>query len=138
MGGRVALIPIGALQARWWWEEGVLGWHFDQFCRNGEFTPTELWGDVLNKRRQLWVAQDTEKVKAACLTMVVADGHKTFAITHCAGEDRGSWLPFLDNLEVFARQIGCGQLRIIPRPGYERELGHMGLRKTHVIMEKAL
>lgn len=129
-------VPVSAEAAEKWKER--LDWHFHSFCRNGEFSPHDLWADVEGKRRQLWVALDGDEVKVAILTTVCPDRLQTFAVTHAAGKDRAEWLPMFGYLEAFARQIGCGNMRVIPRPGYEPELRELGLRKTHVIMEKRL
>ncbi len=90
------------------------------------------------KRRQLWVALDDDEIKVAILTSVSGDNLKTFDVTHAAGRERDRWLPMFGYLEAFARQIGCQRVRITSRPGYEREFKDMGLRKSHIVMEKAL
>lgn len=86
----------------------------------------------------MWVALDDDRVKVAILTSVANDRLQTFDVTHAAGEDRHLWLPMFGYLEAFARQIGCRKVRITSRPGYEREMKQMGLRKSHIVMEKRL
>lgn len=138
MGARNPLtpVPVSASQTEVW--KPRLSWHFRSFCRRGDHEPDDLWADVEEKRRQLWVALDGDRVKVAILTGVCNDRQKTFEVTHAAGEDRHLWLPMFGYLEAFARQIGCRKVRIVCRPGYEREFGAMGLRKTHITMEKRL
>lgn len=115
-----------------------LEWHFQSFCRDGSTTPGRLWAEISEKQRQLWVAADGEAVKAAVLTMVKDDLHQTFIVTHAAGEERGLWVRFWAYLEDFARGIGCKSIVAEARPGWERDLRRFGMKKTHIIMEKAL
>ena len=135
-GNPLTPVPVAASAVGAW--KGKLSWHFRSFCRNKEFEPDDLWEDVAEKRRQLWVAMDGDEVKVALLTAVAGDRLKTFDITHAAGRDRDLWLPMFGYLEAFARQIDCGKVRITARLGYEKEFTKIGLKKTHIVMEKAL
>lgn len=130
MGGRNLVIPVPANEARYWKRE--LAWNFERFCADGSIDPDELWDDIENMRRQLWVV----KGKAAVLTTVRPDKLKTCVVTHAAGRDMRGWVHLWEYLENWAREIGCERIEAVARPGWERVLKDM--RKTHVILEKRL
>lgn len=129
MGGRIALEPVPPCLTGHYRDE--LAPYFDSFCRNGSLDPETLWDDVENKRRQLW----TVPGMAAALTMVQDDNYQTCVITHCAGSDMKKWVHLFDEIEEWAKGIGCKRIEAVARPGWERILD---MKKTHVILEKRL
>ena len=112
-------------------------WHLKSFCRSGQWTPEELVEQIRSRDRQLWVVFDGE-VRAAVLTAVMADRLNTVQVTHCAGRGAGDWLHLWPVLEGWARDIGAKRIEAVARPGWERKLKDMGMRKTHVVLEKRL
>lgn len=70
--------------------------------------------------------------------MVADDLHQTLVVTHAAGADRAGWVHLWGYLEAYARGIGCRRIEAVARPGWESDLRALGLRKSHVVMEKAL
>ena len=111
-----------------------LKWHFDSFCRHGQWTPKELWQDCEEGKRQLWVVWADEPL-GAVLTLV---NNNTLVVTHAAGRDRKAWLHLWPVLEAYALGLGLERLEAVCRMGWEPELRAFGMRKTHVIMEKRL
>lgn len=119
------------------WKE-ALSWHFSSFCRDGSISPEQLWAEVEAKARQLWVLEVEGAVKAAILTQIFAGERRFCSVTHAAGEDRGQWQHLWPALEHWAREIGCDAIKATCRTGWEPHLRQFGLRKTHVVLEKAL
>lgn len=129
------MIPVTRENAGLW--RGQLAWHFKSFCRTGEFAPDELWSDVESGKRALWVIWDGEVI-GCFLTIVTGAAVKRLTVTHAAGKDRHKWLPLWPAIEAYAREAGCEVLELYARFGWERDLCKVGLRKTHVVMEKRL
>ncbi len=125
-------IPVPASHVPQW--QGLLDWHFASFAEREGVEPEKLWEDVKEKRRQLWVLWDNRPI-AAVLTVV---NMPRMVLTHAAGENRTQWLPFMEYLAVWGGEIGCDRLEAVARPGWERDLKKVGMKKTHVVMEKRL
>lgn len=133
MGGRNPVaVPVEPENLPLWVQP--LKWHFDSFCRAGQWTPSELWSDCEEGKRQLWVVWDDEPL-GAILTLVTGN---TLVLTHAAGRDRGKWFGLWVVLEAYALGLGLERIEAVCRMGWERDLKKMGLRKTHVILEKRL
>lgn len=130
--GAVVAHPVKAADADKWRE--ALAWHFESFCRDGSLRSDDLWADVKNKRRQLWVAMKGEPI-AAVLTTVSDDLLQTLVVTHAAGKNMRDWLHLWQVIEDWAKQIGCKRIEAVARPGWERFLD---MKKTHVVLEKRL
>lgn len=128
--GNPVAIPVKIEDLSLW--VGPLDWHFKSFCRTGKWTTSELWSDCEEERRQLWVVWQ-DKPLGAILTMTTEN---TLVVTHAAGRDRASWLPLWVVLEAYARGAGLAGIEVVCRFGWEADMKALGLRKTHVIMEK--
>lgn len=111
-----------------------LRWHFDSFCRAGQWTPKQLWLDCEEGKRQLWVIWDDEPL-GAVLTLINGN---TLVVTHAAGRNRALWMRLWPVLEAFGKMKGLDRIEAVCRMGWEKDLKRMGLRKTHSIMEKRL
>ena len=125
-------IPVGVSQL-----DAVLPqleWHFNSFCRAGNFTPDELIEDIRQKRRQLWLAWENGPM-AAVLTSVKGN---TLNVTHAAGHQADKWEHLFEYLMDWGRSIGCERIEANARKGWEPVLKKHGLRKTHVVMEANL
>jgi hypothetical protein len=126
-------VPAGDLDA--WLPK--IGWHLESFAENGQWTAADFAEQVRNRDRQLWIAEENG-VKAVCLSSVSEDRLKTVHVTHCAGEDYGTWAHFILLIAGWAREIGAQRFEVTARPGWERVLRQFGLQKTHVMLEMRL
>lgn len=129
------VVAVPAAEASDWRER--LGWHFDEFTKNPSITKERLWADVETKERQLFVVEG-EDIKVVVLTRIADDDLQSCVVTHAAGYDRASWQHLWQALENWAQSIGCKRIEAIARPGWERPLAAFGMKKTHVMLEKAL
>lgn len=114
-----------------------LDWHFREFEKNEVLSAPQLWADIREKQRQLFVVVDQE-VKAVVLTRIADDEAQSCVVTHAAGYDRPSWQHLWRVLEGWAASIGCKRIEAITRPGWERILKDFQMKKTHVVLEKDL
>ena len=117
---------------------GLLSWHFESFVERsyGEESMDHLMSEILEAKRQCWLAWDGE-VKAVGLTQVVNNAIKIVEFTHCAGEGREDWNEMMVNeIRDWAKYIGADRVRIINRPGHTKMLKAMGFKETHRILEQ--
>ena len=128
-------IPVPAEELDDWLPR--IGWHLASFAESGDWEAEDFAEQVRNRDRQMWIAEENG-VKAVCLTQISNDRLKTVQVTHCAGEDYGTWAHFILHIAGWAKEIGAGNFEVIARPGWERVLRQFGLRKTHVTLEMRL
>lgn len=134
--GALVIVPVTADVFPDWAE--VLSWHFDSFAErsSGANTVESIAKSVLDRETQCWVVMDGAAVKACALTHIANDAGKTCIILACAGEDFQSWFEFLfENLYAWSKEVGSSKLEIHARPGWEKFLKPLGLKKTHTVME---
>lgn len=104
----------------------------------GEPLTSDLRDDLDTGAALLWAAWDGEAFKAAATTMLVPQqtGDLVCHITTCGGTDREQWIDLMAGIEDWARQEGCGAVRITGRKGWARAL--RGYRPERVVLAKAL
>ena len=100
--------------------------------------------DVLEQAKradaQLWSYHDGEKFRGVVATRI----HKTAAgrfcnLWVCVGMDADELLDgMLEEIETWARSIGCHALEVIGRAGWFRKLASRGFEKKAVVLEKRL
>lgn len=96
---------------------------------------------VLAEEWYLWVAMDDETKEVLAILAaelkLAPTGMKIASVVAATGDDRKRWRDgFLECIEGWARDNGCGLVEIVARPGWEREL--QSYKKTHVVLERAL
>lgn len=97
----------------------------------------QIEADVISGRALLWIGWDGSEIVAAVVTQInETDADKVCVIVACGGFGMRDWLPLLDRLEAYARDDGCGLMRIFGRKGWARVL--KDYRPTRVIMDKRL
>jgi hypothetical protein len=99
------------------------------------FAPIEA--DVMLGRATLWIAHDTQTIKAAAVTYLINTEWRRYCeIAACAGKDRAQWLHLIEVIEDYARANNCTATRIVGRHGWKRILP--AYRLTKIILEKSL
>ena len=79
---------------------------------------------------------DGDDVKACALTHISSDAGKTCVVLACAGADFKDWFEILiETLYNWSKEIGSNKFEVHARPGWEKYLKHLGMKKTHVVME---
>lgn len=129
------LIPVPVTELGHWAD--AVRPFMQEFAADGALTADDYLASVERQERQLWVAAD-EEIAAVLLTSVLADRCRTVLVTQCAGTGRADWVHFWHQIEAWARDIGSQRIEVTCRPGWKRDLQGMGLRQTHVVMEKSL
>lgn len=106
--------------------------------RKGGLTKfAQIEQDVLAGKALLWIGWDGWEIVAAVVTQLVeTDADKVCTIVACGGFGMRDWLPLIDRLEQYARDEGCGVMRIFGRKGWARVL--KDYQTNRIIMDKRL
>lgn len=129
------LVPVPSHEVDLWAPH--ICWQMASFAANGIWTAKDFIDQIRSQDRQLWLAVG-DRVRAVCLTTVSDDRLKSVCVTHCAGDGMSDWSHFIDGIAAWAREIGAKRLEVTARPGWERVLKEFDLKKTHVVLERAL
>ena len=111
---------------------------FEAFTDRGHMPVERLIADIVNKERQCWAIIAGNELRAVVLTRVAQANNTICEITHVTGEGLQEWHVAFEEIEKWARSIGCVRIKATARPGYERIGKQYCLRKTHVLLEKDL
>jgi hypothetical protein len=128
-------IPVPATELDKWLPD--IGWHLEQFAKDGSATPDDYVADIRDRKSQLWLAFDG-RVRAAVLTELKQDRLKTCRVTHGAGDGMAEWIPLFGTIQDWAKEHGCKRMSVIARPGWEKMLKSFKMKKTHVVLEVGL
>lgn len=107
---------------------------------SGRYTEQRLFGAILQRDMQAWVAidpEDGDRLVAVLITELI-NYHKKRAcrLFLSAGDDLAAMLDHLPAIEIWAADVGCQSVEVGGRPGWSRALP--GYRMTAVILEKEL
>ena len=108
-----------------------------KFTEDGAHDVQFFEDQIADRSMQLWVGGD-DGIKVVCLTEIGTDKLKTCHVSFCTGEDVNSWVHLINDICRWAKEIGCGRIRVTARPGYERLLTQHSFRKTHVVLDRSL
>ena len=92
--------------------------------------------EVLEGLAQLWIAYDEEIYAAAVTQLHETEWGRSCVITALGGREMDKWLPFISEIEKYAKGAGCEKIRIFGRLGWERKLPTY--KTTRIILEKDL
>lgn len=109
----------------------------EKFTEDGAHTVQFFEDQIDDRSMQCWIGID-EKIKVVCLTEIGTDDLKTCHVSFCTGEDVNSWVHLMNDICLWAKEIGCARVRATTRPGYERLLAQHSFRKTHVVLDRVL
>lgn len=108
---------------------------------NGKFDVIDICRALARGQWQLWIARAADGALRAVLLTRVVDYPRLRACEMLAAvgsEREETMLPFLADIEAWARAQGCVLMQPIARAGWEKALSPHGYRKTHVMLEKRL
>jgi hypothetical protein len=106
-------------------------------ARTGLCAFGDIERDVLSGNALLWIAWSGSGIEAVASTSLQqTDAGKVCVITACSGAHMARWLPLIRTVEAYAKEEGCGCVRIFGRKGWARVLD--GYRQTHAIIDKRL
>jgi len=133
---RLTTFPSNTIDWVWRYVHPHLKRAIDQ---QDEYTEQEIFNGLKNREYQLWCAlRDDNQIEAALVTSIkkTADGRSYCLLQACGGDDLADWLPFLDEVEEWARSMGCSEMRIYGRRGWLKVLD--GYKPTNTKLSKDL
>ena len=98
-----------------------------------------LEDDLFNGRALLWVAHTQSEIYGTAATKVVVypNGRKVCVVVACAGHSFAKWRHALEEIEKYAKDMGCVAVRLSGRKGW-KVLKAEGYREPWVMLEKEL
>ena len=113
--------------------------YFKEFTDNGAVNVSDMIGQVENRDRQCWtIIDELGTVRAVALTRILTGNYKTCEITHLTGSGLKDWKSAFNEIEAWAKHLGCRRIQATARPGYAKIGRQFGLKLAHVILEKEL
>jgi len=114
-----------------------ISWMMEKVCsETGYFDKDDIKKFLEDRDMQLWIVLDDEKIKNITVTEIINFPRKKVCrIVFCTGEDYEEWAGCIKLLEDWARSQDA-ELQPFARPGWEKSLGQLGYKKTHVLFEK--
>lgn len=109
-----------------------------------QMTVAWLLGEVNAGRQDLWLAYDDavpDAVVMVALTAIMhypATGYTFCRLVGLGGERLDEVLPFLDDLEAWAKAQGAQEIEPIGRDGWARVLEHRGYVRKSTVLAKRL
>lgn len=107
---------------------------------SGKFQPVDIFRHLARGEWQLWTAREDGALRSMLLTRIVEFPRmRVCEMLAAVGESRDeTMVPFLADIEAWARRQGCLLMQPIARPGWERVFKPYGYVRTHSILEKRL
>jgi hypothetical protein len=113
---------------------------------SGNHTDADFVYDCVKENKmQLWVVWDKdkpttlEKYYGVVVTEIIERKLvKTCNIFIVTGRQRQNWQHLISVLEDWAKSIGCTDMYLIARKGWERIMEQFNYKKTHVVLEKKI
>lgn len=97
----------------------------------------DIKNEILSGVGLLWLGFEDDKLMAAATTLLMhTDKSKICLITAFSADDMEKWLPFMTQIEDYARAEKCDAVRAYGRKGWEKVLKDYA--STHIVLEKAL
>ena len=92
--------------------------------RGSNYTIEQIHAGLLEKAMQLFV-WESDKIHAALVTTIQnRDEQRWCLLLAIGGEKMDEWIHLLPNVEDWARELGCQQMRVYGRPGWARVTGY--------------
>jgi len=106
--------------------------------QNG-YTVDNIKEMLLKEELQLWTSYDGTQIKSICITHIcIYPQHKICEVFMCAGQEIDSWLDFIEDIQAWAKSLGCDFMEIQGRRGWERKMQKYGYHLESVILRKEL
>lgn len=103
----------------------------------GRFTVKEVKEWLDTGKWQLWVIEHEGQIKALCTTeILIYPKLKSCQVNIVTGTGRNDWQYFKNEIEDWARKMGCKRIEALARKGWAKIYKDYEL--THVFLEKEL
>lgn len=120
--------------AEWDWGEPHIRAALEQ---DADLTLAQVRAEVFAREMQLWLVDYGQK--GAVVTQVLeGQAGKLCLIVACGGRDISVWLSLLSEIEDWAREQDCVEMRIIGRRGWKRMLARRDYHETGIVLAREL
>lgn len=116
---------------------------------NGRYKSEDILNGIRDNSMQIWLAFNVESLNGFVLTQLLSFPQARVARLMCAmgieidgpgaflAEIR-DWLPFIKQIEDWAKSLGCSLMQIEAPPGWEFYVRNLGYGDEHVLFSKGL
>lgn len=104
----------------------------------GRSPAVEILAELQDGRKQCWLIVDGTTIKAVAITRIYELSRKICEIAHLAGDDLPEWESAIEEIEAWAKHIGCAELEATARPGFRKAARLRGFKEIQVIFRRAL
>lgn len=107
----------------------------------GKYDEKSIFFFLIGGKMQLWIATDEqENVIAIAITenILYPLGINVFRVICVTGHNRHQWQHLMADLEAHAKKLGCVDMELNARPGWQRIMKSQGYEMTHVQLNKSL
>lgn len=111
--------------------------HIVKALVDGDMTVKEIRGEVYSGGMQLWLI-DYGQLGAVVTQRVTGERGEVCLIVACGGKKMEAWLHLIEEIEDWARQSGCIEMRLIGRLGWKRTLAGRDYHQTGVVLARKL
>ena len=104
----------------------------------GDETPDSTHTKLKHGSALLWLATENKQILAAATTEIFdcPNGTKVCFIGCCGGREIEKWSGCIRDIEAFARDERCAEVRLYGRPGWKKVFGDY--RETWICLKKEL
>lgn len=103
-------------------------------------TEEDVHLDLMNQDRQLWLIKSGEDhIDYVFVTQIIQ--YKRTKIGQCtfgAGKNPNAWMYHLNALMAYFKSIGCDQVEVVGRKGWEKFLAPFGVDHSHSSFRRKL
>lgn len=133
---KLTLIPQDRVAAVWPHLAHII--HRLEAAAHGKYEAADLEAACVSGKMQLWLAtsDDRKTPMTVALTEIVDYPRQAIGrVVGCAGTGLKDFMPFLRDLEEWAKTQGCKGMQAVGRDGWIKALP-AGYRKAAVVMER--
>lgn len=116
---------------------------------NGRYSAEDILSSIRDNSMQIWLAFKGESLDGFVLTQILSYPQARVARLMCAMgieidgpeafvEEIRDWLPFIKNVEDWAKSLGCPLMQIEAPLGWEFYVRGLGYGNEHVLFSKGL
>lgn len=133
------LLPILAPYVRSVWSQ-IEPWIAAATADTGDWwQPADVLAAVECGGLTLWVISGDDGLYGTVVTDIeTAPSRKIAVIALCGGIEQHRWLHLLNELEDWARGMGCTEVQVRGRPGWVRRLRTNGYKQRYITVGKDL
>jgi hypothetical protein len=107
------------------------------FAADGSHTVDWFESQIRDRAMQCWIGGDGA-LRVVCLTEIGTDDLKTCHVSYCGGPGFRDWVGLIGQIALWAKEIGCGRVRVTCRPGYRDFLTQHAFKQSHIVMDRDL